>query len=397
MNNTNEKIQLINNKVSNSKPIKIMIVGMGSVGNYLYDYLMQWDYDNIEIHICSRNNEKLISDMNIVKVANVIKYDRTKPVYTYQLDLNNVSNIEYILNKIQPDFIVNTSRVYSGLKYGTISWHNIRAYGLWAPLAIAYIKNIMLAYQNIGSKAIVINTSYSDGVNPWLKSAGYSHPDFGSGNLNHLIPRLKFAVLDIIKQDLSNINKVDITLVTSHFHDVLISKEGITENVEPLLNITYDDQLLNLKHEDLFQKCAISMPTDTKRNMMNASSNFEIITKIINASVNKCKYKFHSPGAFGFIGGYPVIVDFSDNNINNNIYIDETLWSLNDMICANKKSIYLDGIENIIDGTLIWTDELINKVEKSFNYKIPKTVKFENIDNISNIIIDNIIKENMVK
>jgi len=37
--------------------------------------------------------------------------------------------------------------------------------------------------KNAVSNAIVINTSYSDAANPWLKSAGMRYPDFGSGIL----------------------------------------------------------------------------------------------------------------------------------------------------------------------------------------------------------------------
>ena len=48
---------------------------------------------------------------------------------------------------------------------------------------------------------IVINTSYSDAVIPWLQTAGEAAPDFGSGNLNHLIPRMKFAVANILGVD----------------------------------------------------------------------------------------------------------------------------------------------------------------------------------------------------
>lgn len=53
----------------------------------------------------------------------------------------------------------------------------------------------------------------------------------------------------------------------------------------------------------------IPMPVDQKRNMMNASSNFDIIYSILDAIRNHKKIKFHSPGAQGEIGGYPYIID----------------------------------------------------------------------------------------
>ena len=57
----------------------------------------------------------------------------------------------------------------------------------------------MEAYERTGSDAIVINTSYSDVVIPWLKSAGKAYPDFGSGNINHLVYRFKLAAGNILR------------------------------------------------------------------------------------------------------------------------------------------------------------------------------------------------------
>ena len=137
------------------------------------------------------------SDVNIVKVAGLIRGKNKSRVSIYcNLDLNSEESIVQCLNEIEPDIVVNSSRAYSGLKYGSISWNNIRAYGIWTPLSIKYIKNIMAAHERVGSSAIVINTSYSDAVIPWLKSAGKAYPDFGSGNINHLIPRIKLAVAE---------------------------------------------------------------------------------------------------------------------------------------------------------------------------------------------------------
>ena len=152
-------------------------------------------------------------------------------------------------------------------------------------------KNIMEAYGKADCNAISINTSYSDAVIPWLKSAGMPYFDFGSGNLNHLIPRMKFFVAE--KFGIDNLNDIDITLVASHFHDVVISKEGHTEGVKLLLSIKYQGKELDINHDDVYKACGIPMPTDQKRNMMNASSNFDIIYSILSAIREKKAVKIH--------------------------------------------------------------------------------------------------------
>ncbi|MFQ9801566.1 MAG: hypothetical protein ACLR23_24635 [Clostridia bacterium] len=134
-----------------------------------------------------------------------------------------------------------------------------------------------------------------------MKSAGKAYPDFGSGNINHLIPRIQFAVAE--KYGIQDAWNLDVTFATSHFHDVVISKEGQTEQVDQLIDIRYGGEKLEPDMDAIFSMCKIAMPVDAKRNMMNASSNFEIIEGILSAIRERKAVKLHCPGVFGEIGG----------------------------------------------------------------------------------------------
>lgn len=386
----NEKLALLQAKIENSKsPITIMIIGLGSVGSYLLDYLVSLSDKRLHIVVAGRNTEKIQKDINIVRTAATIRGQlRSRIDIESNCDLENISSIVQSLDKWQPDFIINCSRVYSGLKYGSISWSNLRAYGIWTPLSIRYARNIMKAYTESNCCAISINTSYSDAVIPWLKSAGESYFDFGSGNLNHLIPRMKFYIAN--KYKIENLNDIDITLAISHFHDVVISKEGHTEGIDILLDVRYQGRRLSFDKKALLNACMISMPIDQKRNMMNASSNFNIIYSILDALSNRRKVKIHTPGVNGEIGGYPYIIDGTGQIATS--FFDTSIFSMNKMREINRKSIYLDGIEDIKDGTLYFTKELVEKVKNTFSKDLPQKVRFEDIDDIGQYIIDNIIK-----
>ena len=247
-------------------------------------------------------------------------------------------------------------------------------------------KNIMEAYGKAGCNAISINTSYSDAVIPWLKSAGMPYFDFGSGNLNHLIPRMKFFVAE--KFGIDNLNDIDITLVASHFHDVVISKEGHTEGVKLLLSIKYQGKELDVKNDEVYKACGIPMPTDQKRNMMNASSNFDIIYSILSAIREKKAIKIHTPGVDGHIGGYPYIIDGNGEEVKGYFYPG---YTMEEMEQVNRNSIYCDGIENVVDGCLVYTDELIKKVKDRFNVEIPKRVKLIEAEQVAELLIEKII------
>ena len=387
MKNFNERLLNVEKNIQ-SENICIMIIGLGSVGTYLLDYLVSLNDPAIKIVVVGRNFEKMQVKVNIVKISALIRgLCKSKIEIDGSVDLTDIDDISRSISKYNPDFIVNSSRAYPGLKYGSISWKNIRAYGLWSPLAIRFTKNIMQAVQNSNCNAITINTSYSDAVNIWLKTAGKSYPDFGSGNFNHLVPRIKYAVAEILNvEDFWN---VDVMFATGHFHDVCISKEGHSEGVRQLLKIYFRGEEKNIPQEKIFEKCKIPMPVNEMRNMMNASSNYKIITAIIETVRTKKENLIFTPGVFGNLGGYPVKIFYEENFLK--IKIDDTIFSQEEMLMANKKSMYLDGIEKVEGGVLFYTDELIQKVKNAFSVDLPKSVYYDDIDKVAEFIIDKII------
>ncbi len=388
-----ERLARVEKNVRENK-ICVMIIGLGSVGTYLLDYLVTLNDPVIKIVVVGRNYDKMQLNVNIVRISALIR-ERCKSQIEIDgsVDLTDIDSITKSIEKYQPDFIVNSSRAYPGLKYGTISWKNIRAYGLWTPLAIRFTKNIMEAVNAAESHAITINTSYSDAVNMWLKSAGKPYPDFGSGNFNHLVPRIKYAVAEIL--GVKNFWDVGVMFATGHFHDVCISKEGHSEGVRQLLKVYFNGDEKNIPQEEIFSRCKITMPVDEKRNMMNASSNYRIITAIIDTIRTHRENIIFTPGVFGELGGYPVNVAYEGDTLK--IKINETVFSMEEMRMANSKSMYLDGIEKIENALLYYTDEIIKKVERAFSVTLPKSVDYADIENFAACIISEIIESQLKK
>lgn len=382
-----ERLKVIESHVNEDK-IKVMIIGLGSVGAYLLDYLVSKNDPAIHMVVVGRDEKKLQTKVNIVRVAALIReVNQSQIDVEGGVDLNDIDAIARAIQKHQPDFIVNSSRAYPGLKYGSISWDNIRAYGIWTPLSIRFTKNVMEACEKADSHAIVINTSYSDAVIPWLKSAGKAYPDFGSGNLNHLVPRIRFAVADMLGvEDFWN---VDVMFAAGHFHDVCISKEGQTEGVDLPLKVYYKGEEKDLPKDEIFAACSIAMPTDQTRNMMNASSNYQIISAVIDAIRTKENQRVFSPGFDGNIGGYPVQIGYRDGELS--AWIDESVFSFEEMNKADRASIALDGVEDVVDGSLIYTDDLIRKTKEKFNVELPKKVAYDDIEKTAEFIIQEII------
>lgn len=382
-----ERLQMIEQHVKENK-VTVMIIGLGSVGTYLLDYLVSSNDPAMRIVVAGRNYEKMKKNVNIVRVAGLIRgLNKSRIDIESGVDLTDTESIRRAVEKYEPDFIVNSSRAYPGLKYGSISWTNIRAYGIWSPLAIRFTKNIMEACEEADTNAIVINTSYSDAVIPWLKSAGEAYPDFGSGNLNHLVPRIKFAAAKML--DVEDFWNVDVMFAAGHFHDVCISKEGQAEGVELPIKVYYRGEEKNLPKEEIFAACKIAMPVDAQRNMMNASSNYRIIRAVIEAVRTGEDQRIFSPGAFGNIGGYPVLVGSRNGRME--AWIDESVFGFEEMERANRESMALDGIEDVREGRLYYTDALIEKVKRAFGAELPKFVEYEKIEEVAELIVEEII------
>ncbi len=387
MKSLKERLAVVEKHVKEQN-VKVMIVGLGSVGAYLLDYLLSSNDPSLSIVVAGRDSAKMQTKVNIARVAGLIRgVNKSKIDVEGDVNLEDIDSIARAIAKHKPDFIVNSSRAYPGLKYGSISWSNVRAYGIWSPLSIRFTKNVMEACERAAADAVVINTSYSDAVIPWLKSAGKAYPDFGSGNLNHLVPRMKYAIAQMLGvEDFWN---VDVMFAAGHFHDVCISKEGQTEGVDLPLKIYYKGEEKELSHEEIFAACKIPMPVDQTRNMMNASSNYQIISAVISAIRTGENQRVFTPGFNGELGGYPVTVGYMNGALD--ARIDESVFSYEVMNKANRASMALDGVENVTDGTLIYTDALIAKAQKAFGVTLPKQVPFAKIEETAKFIIDEII------
>ena len=67
-----EKLNLLRETKDTGK-LKVMIIGLGSVGTYLLDYILSSANEQLEVCVVGRSMDKMISDVNIVKVASMIR------------------------------------------------------------------------------------------------------------------------------------------------------------------------------------------------------------------------------------------------------------------------------------------------------------------------------------
>ena len=101
----NEKYRLLQRTIISGQKVKILIIGLGSVGNYLLDYLVSQADEQLEIIVAGRNVEKMQMDVNIVRTAATIRGQLRSNIYIAQCDLNDVDSIAIALRKYEPHII----------------------------------------------------------------------------------------------------------------------------------------------------------------------------------------------------------------------------------------------------------------------------------------------------
>ena len=97
-------------------------------------------------------------------------------------------------------------------------------------------------------------------------------------------------------------------------------------------------------------------------------------------------YKFHLPGPFGKIGGYPVLFNHGAMSL------DETVFTEEEMTRVNRQSLSCDGIENTDENGIHFTDEAIWKMKDIFDIDYPKTLALEDCENFAEKIAERLVK-----
>lgn len=339
---------------------KIMIVGYGSTGKYVLDMLTRLpvlgDCDYYVISRAPKEEAEKRINLTLVSAGILGVYPKVKYICC---DINDVQRMSDVIADAVPEIIAYTGRYVKGAKYGEFSYPNHIGYGVWTPMSAVLAAKLMYAVKQSGVKVRVINTSYGDAVSPLLATCGLA-PYTSAGNLNHLIPRIARAYGMLTG---TSPGCVDVSFVGSHYANTYISKEGAPKESPYLMNIAGNNIVSD---RDIFRNCAIPTGSGQERNIMIASDVVKLIELMLDQSGRV--HKIHVPGPLGKIGGYPVLFQ------NGMLSIDESCFSLEDMETVNRGSLRCDGIEQIDEDGLHFTEEVILKMKKVFDLDYPRTL-----------------------
>lgn len=374
----------------------IMICGVGSVGSYLLDFLINdSDLTNIKIVLIGRNRDKLNRLKNMCDLTSTLRNKesclREFEIESDICDLANLVDVTAILNKYHPNIIVNTSRSYSGVKYGSIS--KDLGYGMWAPFSY-HLFEILMDARELASKCDdeydpwIINSSLPDITIPmWIRSHANEHVKsvskiLGSGNIYHLVGRLNFLYHD------------NFSIVGSHRTSSVATKTGTvpeswikiySQNLHRVLS--YSEVCARLKNVTS-EKFPIE--EGSFRNKMNASSNYSLIRMILGyGGINT----LHSSGFCGNVGGYPITMHHFFAETFPTVDFDK--FDLNELVAINEQSMKGDGISVLENGDIEFEKDLLDGCYSKFGIKLPQILHTRNKDELESYrqnLISNVLE-----
>lgn len=355
--------------------MKALICGYGSTGKYVVDMLSRLDIEDLEIHILSRKpEEEILPRLNTTIISSMIMESTNEIIY-HSCSMENISAMADLLKEVKPDIIAYNGRFISNVKYGSFSYPNGIGYGVWTPLAVPLVYNIMKAIKIAGISTKVIDTSHPDIVEPLLKSVGYDVLT-GLGNINHMVPRIKRFISKELNVPLQ---EIDVTLICSHFLNTYACRDGNDMGSPYFLEYSIGGKKdKRISNKSLIEACHIPMVSDSVRNLMIASDTVEVI-KILTGDR---AVKIHLPGANGLIGGYPCILYPLKEREDVEIVLPEGM-ELTDAIEINKVSSMYDGVEEINNGIITFMDKDIAKLKEVFDIDYPKSIHIDECFNFA--------------
>lgn len=94
MKSLKERLPVVEKHVNGGK-IVIMIIGLGSVGTYLLDYIISRNDPKIQVVVVGRDHDKIEKNVNIVKIAGVIRQlNKSQIVIESGIDLNIIESVD---------------------------------------------------------------------------------------------------------------------------------------------------------------------------------------------------------------------------------------------------------------------------------------------------------------
>lgn len=341
---------------------KLIIVGLGEVGGHVLEFLARTS-SALEIIAVDINE-----DLGVKKTNNVIFGASHQGFYPdirfVKIDLNDTEETIDFLKNAKPDLIFNSATLQSWWVLALLpkkarSQFQKAGLGPWAPLHLTLTYKLMTAVKKSGISAHVVSAPYPDVVNPVLGRVGLA-PTVGIGNIDLLIPKIKWVVSKRLATPIRNIS---IFMIAHHSLVASLSPGGAGTKTSYFLKVLVGDKVVTEKFDTdklLSLTGAVPLPPPRSRTQQIASSAVKNMLAILDDTGELT----HAPGPEGLPGGYPVRLSAKGAEV---VLPDGV--TMTQAIKINEDGQLHDGIREIKDdGTIVFTEKSNNIMRRMLEY-----------------------------
>lgn len=317
---------------------RILFIGLGELGSQIFDMVVRIPGNHT--FLVAGRNEVYLQQRTNLSVFAAIQLGSHPDVHCTSLDLMNVDQTAQVISQFRPDIIFCSATlqrwsVLSDLPRPLADRLYQAQMGPWLPLHLLLVYKLMIALQQTGRSAQVVNATYPDVVNAVLGKVHLA-PTTGIGDLANNIPALRQSIALKLNQPLES---VDVRFFAQRYLSYRISRTGDSGDAPYYLMVMIDGKDIThvLDRKTIFDL----LPTTLKRasgHLMTVAS----AAVIMNSFMNDTDVFTHAPGPKGLPGRYPVKVRGRDIHVNLPDH-----FTLEQAILVNKQCMRFDGIEKI--------------------------------------------------
>jgi hypothetical protein len=340
------------------KPKTLMIIGLGSLGGYLLEYLSR-EHSISKIIVGDINDEYGIRKTNLA-IEGSSMMDYYPEIEFAKIDLFDVPGTAKLIKKYSPDIICNTTTLQSWWVVTTLP-HDVymsieeAGFGPWVSMHLTLAKKMMEAVKKSGLYPFIINSSFPDAVNPSLSKIGLA-PTVGLGNVDCAVPVIKLAMSKKLNIPIKNIK---VYACGAHYWNFVTVRFGDVCGSPYYLKIIAEGNDVT-KMFDFKDLLKYPRTGGAEVSPVVASSG----AKIILSALNNSKDIINLPGPNGLPGGYPTRVSSEGVEV-----ILPNDISLQEAIQINEGSNRCDGIEKIDEqGNIEFTEKSYRVMKDMIGY-----------------------------
>lgn len=326
---------------------RLLLISLGQLNGHILEAMAR-SGAFAEILVAGRDPARGLRKSNQARIGAAVE-GRYPAISFVELDVNDASAFA-ILRDTAPDVALAAPSMLPWWRIDRLSGPRAKAaqavpFAGWIACHLAPMLAMRRAWANSGLAAPWVGASYPDVVNTILHRSG-SGPVCGVGNVDEVIPKIRFAVAGETGCDPA---AVEIHLVAQHALEYFVYRESETPPAEAppfMLRAELDGRdVSDIAARAIFDPMPI--PYELDFNLLTASSALKLLPALAGHGI----VHMHVPAPNGLPGGYPVRVEAG------RVSLDlPTGWTEDDAIANNLASLPWDGLQSIeTDGTVVFT------------------------------------------